>query len=99
MADGVSGGLMIKELSCVRISCRAAVLGVAGVEDDVREWKRLKRIPQGSVEYGVIRNYVSVFVIVAGMLSLILHTARMANSSPVARLVCHRGIDHFGDPS
>ena len=26
----------------------------------VREWKRLKRIPQGSVEYGVIRNYVSV---------------------------------------
>lgn len=24
----------------------------------VREWKRLKRIPQGSVEYGVIRNYV-----------------------------------------
>jgi ATP-dependent Lon protease len=25
----------------------------------VREWKRLKRIPQGSVEYGVIRNYVS----------------------------------------
>ena len=24
----------------------------------VREWKRLKRIPQGSVEHGVIRNYV-----------------------------------------
>ena len=25
----------------------------------VREWRRLKRIPQGSVEQGVIRNYVS----------------------------------------
>ena len=24
----------------------------------VREWRRLKRIPQGSVEHGVIRNYV-----------------------------------------
>ncbi len=28
----------------------------------VREWKRLKRIPQGSVEYGVIRNYVSLLM-------------------------------------
>jgi ATP-dependent Lon protease len=26
----------------------------------VREWRRLKRIPQGSVEHGVIRTYVSV---------------------------------------
>ncbi len=26
----------------------------------VREWRRLKRIPQGSVENGVIRNYVCV---------------------------------------
>jgi ATP-dependent Lon protease len=25
----------------------------------VREWRRLKRIPQGSVENGVIRSYVS----------------------------------------
>ena len=24
----------------------------------VREWKRLQRIPSGSVEHGVIRNYV-----------------------------------------
>ena len=24
----------------------------------VREWRRLKRIPQGSVEHGVIRSYV-----------------------------------------
>lgn len=26
----------------------------------VREWRRLKRIPHGSVEHGVIRNYVSL---------------------------------------
>ena len=26
----------------------------------VREWKRLQRIPSGSVEHGVIRSYVSV---------------------------------------
>ncbi len=26
----------------------------------VREWKRLQRIPTGSVEHGVIRSYVSV---------------------------------------
>jgi ATP-dependent Lon protease len=27
----------------------------------VREWRRLKRIPQGSVEHGVIRTYVCLF--------------------------------------
>lgn len=27
----------------------------------VREWRRLKRIPQGSVEHGVIRSYVRLF--------------------------------------
>lgn len=27
----------------------------------VREWRRLKRIPQGSVEHGVIRTYVRLF--------------------------------------
>lgn len=27
----------------------------------VREWRRLKRIPQGSVENGVIRTYVRLF--------------------------------------
>lgn len=27
----------------------------------VREWRRLKRIPHGSVEHGVIRNYVGIF--------------------------------------
>jgi ATP-dependent Lon protease len=34
----------------------------------VREWRRLKRIPQGSVENGVIRSYVS-FLLVSLMLS------------------------------
>ena len=27
----------------------------------VREWRRLKRIPQGSVEHGVIRSYVGPY--------------------------------------
>ena len=30
----------------------------------VREWRRLKRIPQGSVEHGVIRNYVRSLLLV-----------------------------------
>jgi ATP-dependent Lon protease len=29
----------------------------------VREWRRLKRIPQGSVENGVIRTYVGLFLL------------------------------------
>lgn len=28
----------------------------------VREWRRLKRIPQGSVEHGVIRSYVGLSI-------------------------------------
>ncbi|KAG5352567.1 hypothetical protein C0989_001785, partial [Termitomyces sp. Mn162] len=33
----------------------------------VREWRRLKRIPQGSVEHGVIRSYVRIFDLLACM--------------------------------
>ena len=29
----------------------------------IREWRRLKRIPQGSVENGVIRNYVRSLIL------------------------------------
>lgn len=41
----------------------------------VREWKRLKRIPQGSVEYGVIRNYVSFFPFASAIVIFDLVTA------------------------
>jgi len=39
----------------------AAEVGSEERKMGVREWRRLKRIPQGSVENGVIRSYVSPF--------------------------------------
>lgn len=49
----------------------------------VREWRRLKRIPHGSVENGVIRNYVS-FPIRSHPIPLTTIAARMANFRPMA---------------
>ncbi|KDQ24068.1 hypothetical protein PLEOSDRAFT_1048574 [Pleurotus ostreatus PC15] len=42
----------------------------------VREWRRLKRIPQGSVENGVIRNYVCILI------NLDLHRLEWLTSVP-----------------
>lgn len=54
----------------------------------VREWRRLKRIPVGSVENGVIRSYVSFqsFALIYRQLN---HLARMAYFGSLAKLVSH----------
>lgn len=47
------------DMADIRRKIEAMEQGSEERKTAVREWKRLKRIPQGSVEYGVIRNYVS----------------------------------------
>lgn len=46
---------------------KAKILAMAPVSEErkmgAREFKRLKRIPQGSVEHGVIRNYVRISIL------------------------------------
>lgn len=48
----------VDELADVKTKIEAMAKDSEERKMAVREWKRLKRIPQGSVEYGVIRNYV-----------------------------------------
>lgn len=50
----------------------------------VREWRRLKRIPQGSVENGVIRSYVGPGLIRSSNRLNNIYLARMAHRCPVA---------------
>lgn len=63
----------------------------------VREWRRLKRIPQGSVENGVIRTYVRCYSM-QGLQMLTRRLAGMVDKYPVA--VCagfpdnHAGCNH-----
>ncbi len=56
----------------------------------VREWRRLKRIPQGSVEHGVIRNYVGfprwTIQFDTNICDL---AARMAHRDPMDRVIHH----------
>ena len=47
------------DLAEVRQKIEAMAMGSEERKMGVREWRRLKRIPQASVESGVIRNYVS----------------------------------------
>ena len=50
----------------------------------VREWRRLKRIPQGSVEHGVIRSYVrTVTPSLTDVANIVI--ARMANLYTMAK--------------
>ncbi|KAI0696159.1 Lon protease C-terminal proteolytic domain-containing protein [Cytidiella melzeri] len=48
----------VDEMADVRAKIEAMAKDSEERKMAVREWKRLKRIPQGSVEYGVIRNYL-----------------------------------------
>lgn len=54
----------------------------------VREWRRLKRIPQGSVENGVIRSYVGASQNLIDSSLLMSCTARMANRHPLVKYAC-----------
>ncbi|OBZ74418.1 Lon protease 2, peroxisomal [Grifola frondosa] len=47
-----------QDMAEVRNKIEAMAQGSEERKMAVREWKRLKRIPQGSVEHGVIRNYL-----------------------------------------
>lgn len=50
------------ELSDLKKKIEMMAVGSEERKMGAREWKRLKRIPPGSVENGVIRNYVHKFV-------------------------------------
>jgi ATP-dependent Lon protease len=47
------------DLADLRRKIEALDVGSEERKVGIREWRRLKRIPQGSVENGVIRSYVS----------------------------------------
>lgn len=47
------------DMADLKRKIEAMELGSEERKMGVREWRRLKRIPQGSVENGVIRSYVS----------------------------------------
>jgi ATP-dependent Lon protease len=47
-----------EDMADIRRKIEAMDVGSEERKTGVREWRRLKRIPQGSVEHGVIRNYV-----------------------------------------
>lgn len=49
------------DLSDLKVKIEAMMLGSEERKMGVREYKRLKKIPPGSVENGVIRNYVHRF--------------------------------------
>jgi len=49
------------DLADLRRKIEALEAGTEERKVGIREWRRLKRIPQGSVENGVIRSYVSPF--------------------------------------
>jgi len=70
-ANGQSNGVVRSELdddetseaedmADIRKKIEAMEVGSEQRKTGVREWRRLKRIPQGSVEHGVIRNYVGL---------------------------------------
>lgn len=52
------GQAEVEEMAEVKAKIEAMAKDSEERKMAVREWKRLKRIPQGSVEHGVIRNYV-----------------------------------------
>ncbi|KAF8485481.1 ATP-dependent protease La [Gautieria morchelliformis] len=47
-----------EDMADIRRKIEAMDVGSEERKTGVREWRRLKRIPQGSVEHGVIRNYL-----------------------------------------
>ncbi|KAF8515717.1 ATP-dependent protease La [Hysterangium stoloniferum] len=47
-----------EDMADIRRKIEAMEVGSEERKTGVREWRRLKRIPQGSVEHGVIRNYL-----------------------------------------
>lgn len=51
-----------EDMADIRRKIEAMDVGSEERKTGVREWRRLKRIPQGSVEHGVIRTYVRAVI-------------------------------------
>ena len=52
----------VEDMADIRAKIEAMAQGSEERKMAVREWRRLKRIPPGSVEQGVVRNYVRLFI-------------------------------------
>ena len=52
----------VEDMADIRAKIEAMAQGSEERKMAVREWRRLKRIPPGSVEQGVVRNYVCLFI-------------------------------------
>ncbi|GBE87130.1 Lon protease homolog 2, peroxisomal [Sparassis crispa] len=66
-----------KDMADIRVGIDAMAQGSEERKVAVREWRRLKRIPSGSVEQGVVRNYLDWLVAVPWAAS----TTTQANAS------------------
>ena len=53
----------VDDLADLKKKIEAMQSGTEERKMGIREWRRLKRIPQGSVENGVIRNYVRSLIL------------------------------------
>ena len=52
------------DLADIKAKIEAMIPGTEERKMGVREWRRLKRIPAGSVENGVVRSYVRSLIII-----------------------------------
>ncbi|KAK7031398.1 Lon protease-like protein [Favolaschia claudopus] len=62
----------------------------------VREWRRLKRIPQGSVEHGVIRSYLEWLTAVPWPNSALEPAHKIRDKSFLTAARAQLDSDHFG---
>ena len=53
----------VEDMADIRAKIEAMAQGSEERKMAVREWRRLKRIPPGSVEQGVVRNYVRLSIL------------------------------------
>jgi hypothetical protein len=74
------------DLADLKRRIEAMAIGSEERKMGVREWRRLKRIPQGSVENGVIRTYVRLFLFPSYLSSPRVIAAGMAHFNSMAKL-------------
>lgn len=74
----------VEDMADIRAKIEAMAQGSEERKMAVREWRRLKRIPPGSVEQGVVRNYVCTFCLLFRFVSSDYYSAGMARIRPMA---------------
>ncbi|CAL1698106.1 unnamed protein product [Somion occarium] len=89
----------MEDMAEIRTKIEAMAQGSEERKMAVREWRRLKRIPPGSVEHGVVRNYLEWLTAVpwpgsSGNLSTSMDVIRSRDFLPSARR--QLDADHFG---